>query len=272
MRRSILLALCVLFCFSAQAGQGEAVELLLDSAARHVEQAEYDQAAGALERALRIEPADAEIWHLLGQVRLHQGEYAQAEAMAQKSNSFSANQMELRQRNQHLINVARELSGQRVSSTQVAAVEPDAQTYSDEEPAPIATATQPTWITTSHEPPPPIALLPPPPPVELAATSRDVAYESDRQSVNLIYDPEDDRDDREYQDTRRENVQRGFVPIVTSPRNQGLFRLDILLRDLQRYRDQRAAFRVKNKPEKYYKKQKNKRKKGKKRRKSRDRD
>jgi uncharacterized protein HemY len=70
-----------------------------------------DQAAGALERALRIEPDNATIWHDLGQIRLHQREFTQAESMFDKSNSLASGDRALRARNWRMIAVARRAGG-----------------------------------------------------------------------------------------------------------------------------------------------------------------
>lgn len=88
----------------------QAVVALLDNAANHVVNNELDQAAAALERALRIEPRNATIWHDLGQVRLHQRNYDQAEAMFEKSNSL-AGERALQARNWRMISAARRASG-----------------------------------------------------------------------------------------------------------------------------------------------------------------
>src|SRR3546814_20444286 len=48
-----------------------------------------DQAAGTLERALRIEPRNYFVWSALAQAYLAQKNYAQAESMAQKSNALA---------------------------------------------------------------------------------------------------------------------------------------------------------------------------------------
>lgn len=87
------------------------VSLLLDDAAKAVAQGHYEAAASALERALRIQPQNAEIWHLLGQVRLHQGRYEEAEAMGEKSSALAGSNPALQERNAYLIRVARELRG-----------------------------------------------------------------------------------------------------------------------------------------------------------------
>ena len=66
-------------------GDNAAVLALLDAADRELSAKRPDQASLLLERALRIEPSNPAAWHYLGLVRLEQGQYAQAEAMAAKS-------------------------------------------------------------------------------------------------------------------------------------------------------------------------------------------
>lgn len=90
--------------------QRQAVVTLLDDAAKQVEQHQFDRAAASLERALRIDAKDAEIWHLLGQVKLYQGQYAQAEAMAAKSNFLATDNPSLQARNTRLLALARQPS------------------------------------------------------------------------------------------------------------------------------------------------------------------
>lgn len=88
----------------------QAVAALLDSASNYVSAGELDKAAAALERALRIEPKNASIWHDLAQIRLHQRQYQEAESMATKSNSLT-NDRSLRARNWRVMAVARRAVG-----------------------------------------------------------------------------------------------------------------------------------------------------------------
>ena len=50
---------------------------------------QYDQAAASLERALRHDAKNADIWSKLAEVRLLQQDYSQAESTALKSNALS---------------------------------------------------------------------------------------------------------------------------------------------------------------------------------------
>jgi Tfp pilus assembly protein PilF len=68
-------------------------------------------AAASLERALRIEPRNPRLWHELARVRLKQGQYAQAESVAARSNSWAADDRALRAENWRLIAQAREARG-----------------------------------------------------------------------------------------------------------------------------------------------------------------
>ena len=64
-------------------------------------------AAATLERALRIEPRNARLWHELAQVRLRQRDYAQAESLAARSNTLAGSDAELRAMNDRLVEEAR---------------------------------------------------------------------------------------------------------------------------------------------------------------------
>ena len=68
-------------------------------------------AAASLERALRIEPRNPRLWQELARVRLRQGDYAQAEGVAARSNSWAGSDGRLRAENWRLIAQAREARG-----------------------------------------------------------------------------------------------------------------------------------------------------------------
>ena len=69
------------------------------------------QAAASLERALRIEPRNPHLWQELARVRLRQGDYAQVESVAARSNSWAGGDSRLRAENWRLIAQAREARG-----------------------------------------------------------------------------------------------------------------------------------------------------------------
>jgi len=89
----------------------QAVIALLDSAKQYVARSDWDRAAAALERAVRLEPKNAGIWHDLAQVRLQQRQYKQAEDLAAKSNSLAGNDRQVKSRNWKVIAVSRRARG-----------------------------------------------------------------------------------------------------------------------------------------------------------------
>jgi len=84
---------------------------LMDSARADAAAGNLTSAAASLERALRIEPRNPRLWHELARVRLKQGQYAQAESVAARSNSWAADDRGLRAENWRLIAEARRARG-----------------------------------------------------------------------------------------------------------------------------------------------------------------
>ena len=84
-----------------------AVAGLMDSARADSAAGRLPNAAATLERALRIEPRNARLWHELAQVRFRQQNYSQAESLAVRSNTLAGSDAELRAMNQRLIDDAR---------------------------------------------------------------------------------------------------------------------------------------------------------------------
>lgn len=66
-----------------------AVVALMKTAAGQQADGDTDQAAATLERALRIEPRNPQLWSQLAAVRLAQQRWDQAEELAQKSNRLA---------------------------------------------------------------------------------------------------------------------------------------------------------------------------------------
>ena len=70
-----------------------------------------NKAIALLERALRIEPGNALLWHQFAQVRLQQSNWQQAIALARKSNALAGNDQVLKSRNWAVIASAYEKLG-----------------------------------------------------------------------------------------------------------------------------------------------------------------
>jgi predicted Zn-dependent protease len=85
------------------AKENVAIAGLMESARADAAAGRLVQAAGSLERALRIEPRNPRLWHELAKVRLRQGDTAQASNLAARSNSFAGSDAQLRAANQSII-------------------------------------------------------------------------------------------------------------------------------------------------------------------------
>ncbi len=95
-----------------------AVVALLERARQEAGSGRREPASASLERALRIEPRNAWLWHELARLRLTQGQYAQAVSLAQKSNSLAVRERTLQALNWHLIADARIAQGDPTGAAQ----------------------------------------------------------------------------------------------------------------------------------------------------------
>lgn len=96
----------------------KAVVALLDRAQLDYAGGQREAAGASLERALRIEPRNPWLWHELAQLRLTQGQYAQAITLAQKSTSFAARDPRLLALNWRVIGNARVAQGDSTGAEQ----------------------------------------------------------------------------------------------------------------------------------------------------------
>ncbi|WP_086488775.1 tetratricopeptide repeat protein [Thioflexithrix psekupsensis] len=102
----LLLSLQLAFAQTAAPDSRAAVITLLNEAKAAYEQGQNEQAAAALERALRIDPRNPALWHNLAGVRLQQEDWMRAANLAAKSNSLASDNKWLRVRNWVLIALA----------------------------------------------------------------------------------------------------------------------------------------------------------------------
>lgn len=89
---------------------------LVDSARTQQREGRWDEAAGSLERALRIEPRNARLWSQLAEVRFEQRSWQQAIQMAAKSNTLAAQDQQVRRRNWYLMAEAYNSLGDQASA------------------------------------------------------------------------------------------------------------------------------------------------------------
>jgi cytochrome c-type biogenesis protein CcmH/NrfG len=87
--------------------QSPAVVALLDTAEQQANAGDLEAASASLERAIRIDPRNALLWHHLATVRLSQGDAPAAEQLAVKSNSLAPGNTVQQSRNWQLIARAR---------------------------------------------------------------------------------------------------------------------------------------------------------------------
>jgi len=88
------------------ASNNRAVVALLGQAQASTLAGKHEAAGASLERALRIEPRNPWLWLELAQVRLAEGQYAQAITLARKSNSFAGGQHAVQSGNWEVIGKA----------------------------------------------------------------------------------------------------------------------------------------------------------------------
>ncbi|MNF33819.1 hypothetical protein D3C84_146440 [compost metagenome] len=127
---ALMLAIYTAASLPALAAQqnNSASAAMLEAAALQLEFGEVEQAGDTLERALRIEPNNPATLHHLGRVRLQQGQYEQAVALATRSNGLARNDAELRKRNIQLVQAARQAMGPGVAYGAMAEAEVDEPT------------------------------------------------------------------------------------------------------------------------------------------------
>ena len=80
-----------------------AVVALLNRANREASAGRHGASAASLERAIKIEPGNAWLWHRLAQTRLRQNQAVAAASLAARSNSLAGNDTALRARNWRMI-------------------------------------------------------------------------------------------------------------------------------------------------------------------------
>ena len=98
--------------------QNPAVKSLIAEAREAEAAGDYDRAAVALERALRIQPRDPELLQQMAEVQLQKGDYEQALSFAIRSYDSGSRVGEICSRNWHTISVARQNTGDASGSAQ----------------------------------------------------------------------------------------------------------------------------------------------------------
>lgn len=93
-------------------GVNNALNTILEKAAQYKQKGQLPQAASTLERGIKINPDAPVLWQRLAEIKLLQGNYEQAEQLALKSNSLTADS-ELHQINLAIIQQAHSKKGKK---------------------------------------------------------------------------------------------------------------------------------------------------------------
>jgi Tfp pilus assembly protein PilF len=83
--------------------EGKAAGTLLASARQSLRSGQFNQAEMMLERALRVEPRNARLWHEMAQVKYSLKDYEQVVQLCKKSNSLAGKDYGLIQQNWQLM-------------------------------------------------------------------------------------------------------------------------------------------------------------------------
>ena len=94
------------------------VKRLIASARSQTLSQDWDGASGSLERALRIEPRNPNLWSALAEAKCEQGAWQKCIQLAAKSNTLSRADSSLRRRNWHLMATAHKANGNNEAAQQ----------------------------------------------------------------------------------------------------------------------------------------------------------
>lgn len=80
-----------------------AIAPLADQASDQLASGDLDRAQTTAERAVRIDPSNADLWHLMGKIQMARENFSQAEQLARKSNLLAGENANLKARNWRMI-------------------------------------------------------------------------------------------------------------------------------------------------------------------------
>jgi len=79
---------------------------LLSEAELDIQAGNYNRAELQLERAMRMEPRNGQVWHLMARIRYEQGDYGQTVQFCLKSNTLAGDNLTLKRQNWMLLDKA----------------------------------------------------------------------------------------------------------------------------------------------------------------------
>lgn len=96
---------------AAPASENPAVLMLVEQARAETAENKLQSAVATIERAQRIEPRNPWLWQELARLHFAQGDHAQAESLAARSNTWAGSDWALHAANWRLIGAARAARG-----------------------------------------------------------------------------------------------------------------------------------------------------------------
>ena len=96
---------------STSKSRNETILALLNEAKKHERAGRPERSAAVIERALRIDPKNAQLWYRLALLRMQQRQYDLAASLAAKSNALARNDTQLQMKNKTLIKQSKIMRG-----------------------------------------------------------------------------------------------------------------------------------------------------------------
>jgi cytochrome c-type biogenesis protein CcmH/NrfG len=79
---------------------------LLSEAERNIQAGNYNRAELQVERAMRLDPRNGQVWHLMARIRYEQEDYGQTVQFCLKSNTLAGDNLSLKRQNWMLLEKA----------------------------------------------------------------------------------------------------------------------------------------------------------------------
>jgi len=89
---------------------------LLSDAEQDLERGDYNQAELQMERAMRVDPRNGQVWHLMARIRYEQGDYGQTVQFCLKSNTLANHDRILMRQNWVLLEKAYTMMGETIKA------------------------------------------------------------------------------------------------------------------------------------------------------------
>lgn len=89
---------------------------LMSDAEQALERGDYNQAELQMERAMRVDPRNGRIWHLMARIRYEQGDYGQTVQFCLKSNTLANHDRILMRQNWVLLEKAYTMLGETIKA------------------------------------------------------------------------------------------------------------------------------------------------------------